>query len=206
MSEPQNGAVWRGYLALSVLWLAVLGGTIAVMRRPAGDAIEILPPPTVAPTDLPAPTATPRPLRVDVAGAVLSPGVVTLPPGSIVADAIQAAGGPAPEADLNRINKAVELLDGAQVYVPRAYEDPPEVLVPVQPATPAVSRADASLNLLLDLNTATAAELEALPGIGEVMAGKIIAGRPYGRVEDLLLVKGIGEATLEKLRPYLTVE
>ena len=123
-SGSRNGAGWRGYLALSLIWLSVLGGTLFVTRRPVAEPIEIIPPPTAEPTALPTATATPSPLYVDVAGAVAAPGVYLLPPGSIVAEAITAAGGPADDADLDRINKAVALFDGAQVYVPRAVKPP----------------------------------------------------------------------------------
>lgn len=206
MGGPSSGPVWRGYLALSLIWLAVLGGTIFVVRRPSGEPIEILPPPTPAPTVTPAPTTTPGPLHVDVAGAVAAPGVYLLPPGSIVADAIAAAGGPALDADLDRINKAIALFDGAQVYVPRADQEPPPVIEPLQPAAPSGSRSSGLNAVLVDLNTATAAELESLPGIGEALARRIIEGRPYASIEDVLRVQGIGEATLRKLRDYVVVQ
>jgi competence protein ComEA len=201
-----NGAAWRGYLALSLIWLSVLGGTLFITRRPPDTAIEIIPPPTAEPTALPAPTATPGPLHVDVAGAVTAPGVYDLSPGSIVSDAIAAAGGPAHDADLDRINKAVALYDGAQVFVPRVDQTPPplaEVMSTPVPA-PAVRSSDLSV-LIIDLNTASASELDSLPGVGEAIARRIIEGRPYGSTQDLLRVKGIGEATLEKLEPFITV-
>ena len=203
MSAAQNGPTWRGYLALSLVWLSVLGGVLFLTRRPAGEAIEILPPPTLAPTATSAPSATPGPLHVDVAGAVVAPGVYRLASGSIVSDAITAAGGPAPDADLDRINKAVALRDGAQVYVPRVNQEPPSVLEPAAPATPAPSRAGIQTTLLVDLNTASVEELESLPGIGPVLAQQIIEGRPYGSVEELLRVDGIGETKLDKLRDYV---
>jgi competence protein ComEA len=206
MSTAPNGPVWRGYLALSLIWLSVLGGMLFFTRRPAGDPIEIIPPPTAGPTALPAPTATLGPWRVDVAGAVLAPGVYQLPPESIVLDAIEAAGGPAPDADLDRINKAVELFDGAQVYVPRADQTPPPLVEAVQPNPAPAARTSGVSALIIDLNTATQSELEDLPGVGEAIARRIIEGRPYSGIEDLLRVKGIGEATLEKLRPFVMVQ
>ncbi len=127
-----------------IFWLAVLTAALLFTRRPAAEPIQIIPPPTPAatstaePSPTPQPTATPRPLRVDVIGAVLAPGVQTLPPGSIVDDAIRAAGGPSPDADLERVNKATELQDGAQVYVPRR-SDPagrPVLSAPVPSPTP----------------------------------------------------------------------
>lgn len=159
------------------------------------------------------PTLTPGPLRVDVAGAVRQPQVVLLAPGSIVADAIAAAGGPAEDADLDRVNKAIELQDGVQVYVPHVRETVAAPLPAVPPGaathTPAMpaSRTGAAIPLggLINVNTATLAELEGLPSIGPVMAQLIIDGRPYGEVDDLLNVKGIGPATLDKIRDLVTV-
>ena len=205
MNGSRNGAVWRGYLALSLIWLSVLGGTLFITRRPAVGSIEIIPPPTAAPTAVPEPTATPGPLHVDVAGAVASPGVYHLPPESIVADAIAAAGGPAGDADLDRINKALALYDGAQIYVPRVNQTPPPLAEPMPTPASAV-RSSTLAVLIVDLNTASADELESLPGVGEAIARRIIEGRPYGDVKDLLRVKGIGEVTFEKLKPFIKVQ
>lgn len=203
MSAAPNGPAWRGYLALSLIWLSVLGGALFLTRRPLGDAIEILPAPTLAPTVTSVPSPTPGPLHVDVAGAVVAPGVYRLAPGSIVADAITAAGGPATDADLDRLNKAIELLDGAQIYVPRVNQELPAAVEPLQPATPAALRAGSPAGSLVDLNTASAEDLEGLPGIGPALAQAIIGGRPYGSIEDLLRVQGIGDAKLAKLRDYV---
>ena len=212
-------AGWRGYLAISLFWLAVLAGVLLFTRRPAAQPIEILPPPTAAPTLTPLPTltpeptGTPRPLRVDVIGAVVNPRVYTLPPGSIVADAITAAGGPVADADPDRINKAVELQDGMQVYVPHRAETP---LLPSISTSEAVVRATTpppvrqtptvAITGLINVNTATLAELDTLPGVGPKTAELIVSGRPYARVDDLLKVKGIGPATLAKLKGLVTVQ
>jgi len=207
MNSPGRAA-WRGYVGISLVWLAVLAGVLLFTRRPTEQPIEILPPPTSAPTPTPLPTSTPRPLRVDVAGAVREPQVYTLPPGSIVADAIAAAGGPAEDADLDRINKAIELQDGVQVYIPHIAETPPVPAVsPSQTAAPPVERSAPPVVLSgpVDLNTATLTELESLPGIGPKIAQLIVDGRPYARPEDLLEVKGIGPATLAKIRDLVTV-
>jgi competence protein ComEA len=211
-------AGWRGYLAISLFWLFVLAGVLLFTRRPAAQPIEILPPPTAAPTatslptPTPGPTVTPRPLRIDVAGAVDKPQVYTLPPGSIVADAIAAAGGPAADADLNRVNKAIELQDGMQVYVPRRAETPavPSVSISEPLVRPTLSplRAAPTLAVLgrINLNTASLAELDTLPGVGPKTAQWIVDGRPYAQVDDLLKVKGIGPATLAKLRDLVAVK
>jgi competence protein ComEA len=222
--NSSNRAAWRGYFAISLFWIAVLAGALLFTRRPAAEPIEIIPPPTPAPTataepsPTPLPTATPRPLRVDVIGAVRNPGVQTLPPGSIVDDAIRGAGGASDDADLERVNKAIELQDGAQVYVPRksdltprpplsapsAAEAPPAVAQRSAPAVPQATPGGAGA--LVNVNTATQEELESLPGVGPKTAQAIIAGRPYASVDDLLRVKGIGPATLAKIRPAATAQ
>jgi competence protein ComEA len=198
---------WRGYVAVSLIWLAILGVALWTVRRPAGRPIEILPAPTAAPRALPPVTPTAAPLHVDIAGAVEAPGVYRLPPGSIVADAIAIAGGPAPDADLDRINKAVELQDGFQVLVPRRGQTAsPLASPPSRQAGVAETAVPAELpDSLTDLNTATLEELDALPGIGAVLAQRIVEGRPYGAVEDLLRVKGIGQVAFDKMKDLITV-
>ncbi len=144
------------------------------------------------------PTITPAPLVVYVSGAVQHPhGVYTLPTGSLVRDAIQAAGGPTDDADLDAINLAKPLYP---------YE---QVLVPTRTA-PSSAPATASAPLLLDLNRATEAELEQLPGIGPSRAQEIVAYReshgPFASVEEIQQVPGIGPTTYERIAPYLTAE
>jgi competence protein ComEA len=215
----------RGYVLLSLVWLVVVGVVWFVARRPTPQPMLITPvststpAPTQRPSAIPPATTTPGPLRVDVAGAVLIPGVYRLPAGSIVADAIAAAGGPVPAADLDRINKATGLQDGMQIYVPRLEQGQiPTPLAP-QPATvpdphpvaPAERRSAAALTAatpapLIDLNRATLEELDGLPGIGPALAQRIISGRPYATPEDLLHVPGIGPATLAKLMPFIEVQ
>ncbi len=195
----------RGYIGLSLIWLAVLGGVLFITRRPSGEPIEIIPPPTPAAT-APVTAPTPGPLRVDVAGAVHAPGVYTLPHGSLVTDAIAAAGGPAADADLDRINKASVLYDGAQVYVPRIAQPIPTPLALPTPTTSSRSAQVLVSGKLINLNTATLEELDALPGIGPSTAQRIIEGRPYAAVEDLLRVKGIGQATFDKIKGLVTVK
>jgi competence protein ComEA len=212
MASSKPGASLRGYLALSLVWLAVLGATALFLRRPATQPVEILPPatPLPSPSASPRPSATPSPtaapLRIDVAGAVQKPAVYRLLPGSIVADAIAAAGGPAPDAQLDRLNKAMPLSDGMQVYVPRQGENAPTAIQPSSPPARARTAAGATPTpAVVNLNTATAGELDALPGIGPALGQRIIAGRPYGAIEDLLRVAGIGQTALDRLRPYITV-
>lgn len=160
-------------------------------------------------------TATPQPqagsgsgtgagVTVHVTGRVRQPGVQELPAGSRVADAVAAAGGTTAGADLERVNLARKLLDGEQVQVPAKGQP----LVAPPPAPAGAAGAAPTQGQPLDLNTATAEQLEALPGVGEVTAQRIIdhrANRPFRSVEDLLDVEGIGERRLESLRGLVTV-
>lgn len=139
-------------------------------------------------------SAVPGVVVVHVVGAVATPGVVRLPAGARVLDALAAAGGSTPDADLSAVNLARELVDGEQVVVPRPGE---------LPAATGASAADDGG--LVDVNTATPAQLDALPGIGPVLAQRIVDGRPYRSVEDLDAVDGIGPSLLDKLRPKVRV-
>jgi competence protein ComEA len=145
---------------------------------------------------------------VHVVGAVATPGVQRLPAGTRVVDAVEAAGGASPEADLARINLAAVLVDGQQIYVARVGEAPP---VPLAGSAPSGREADAASGALglVDLNTATADELDELPGVGPTTAQAIISHReqngPFTSVDELLDVRGIGDAKLEQLRDLVTV-
>lgn len=181
-------------LALAVWWL----------RAPEATALRILPPPT--PT--PAPTPTAVLLWVDVTGAVVSPDVVRVPEGARARDAIQAAGGFTAEAERSAVNLAAPLTDGSQLYVPLRGEAPPRVAAVVAPALPGSGVAAGSA-ARLNLNTATAAELEALPGIGPALAERIVAYRgehgPFRDAKALTEVPGIGEKLLARLVERVTV-
>jgi len=135
-----------------------------------------------------------RVITVHVAGAVASPGVVEVAGDSRVGDALAAAGGVLPEADLTRVNLAAPLADGQQVVVPAA-----------SPEGAAAVADDGRVRL----NLAGAEELEGLPGVGPVLARRIIEYReehgPFTMVEDLLDVAGIGEAKLAALREAVLV-
>lgn len=137
---------------------------------------------------------------VDVAGRVRRPGIVTLPLGSRVADALEAAGGTRAEVDLSTLNLARVLADGEQLLVGVEAAVPPATATESVPGTPTA---------LVNLNTATETELDVLPGVGPVTAQAILAWRTehggFTSVDELLEVSGIGEVTLEELRPLVTV-
>lgn len=143
---------------------------------------------------------------VDVEGAVLQPGIRELPAGSRIADALAAAGGYAADADLDAtaatINLAEPLADGQQVVVPRIGDGAPE---PVPSGAPLGGGAAAGG--LVDLNTATPEELEALPGIGAVTVQKIVAAReerPFASLEDAVDRGVINKGQLEDIEALAT--
>jgi competence protein ComEA len=148
-------------------------------------------------------------LVVDVQGAVLRPGVLQLAPGSRVGDAIAAAGGYGPRVDAERagreLNLATELKDGDRIVVPS--RDDPAPAAGVQPSGAAAAQGGGPGGLV-DLNSATAAELDVLPGVGPVTAQKIIdarAEKPFATVDELRERKIVGPSTFEKLRDLVTV-
>ena len=150
-------------------------------------------------------STVPAEVVVHAAGAVAVPGIHRLPAGSRVADLLAAAGGPTPDADLDRVNLAAALTDGAQVRFPRVGE--PAAPAPIGgPASGDEADAGAAP---VDLNTASLAELESLPGVGPTIASAIVEHRerngPFRSVEDLLDVAGIGPAKLDQLRGAVTV-
>lgn len=181
----------RPLLALVPLLLVLSGAAFAFVTR-AGDD-----PPTVdaAPEATPAPT--PPPILVDVAGAVARPGVVRLPAGARVMDALLAAGGMTGEADLFALNKAAPLRDGMRIYVPRPGEQPP--------AGSVGSQAETKLNL----NVAAASELDGLPGVGPTTAAAIVRSRaekPFSRVEELQTRGLVSPRVFGGIRDLVTVK
>jgi competence protein ComEA len=179
------------FLAGRLAGLLAAGLLLLLISSPRGHPISLLPPPT------------PRPLLVHVTGAVQNPGVYALPPGSIVQNALDAAGGCSPEAVLTGINLAAPLQDGQQILVgsldASASGTPVPSALPVSP----------TMAGKIDINAASAAELELLPGIGPSLAQKIIEYRerygPFTKPEDLLRVSGIGPAKLQAIYDLIVV-
>lgn len=163
------------------------------------------------------PTSSSGELALHCAGAVASPGLYRLPAGSRVQDLLDAAGGPLPNAAVDSLNLAQLLEDGSKIYLPTLEElaaDPSLAQTkgpgPHQPGTPAdVDQPAGASSGLINLNQASAQELETLPGIGPKTAEKIVAWRQangsFKSLEELELVPGIGPRTLENLRPLVTL-
>lgn len=153
-------------------------------------------------------------LVVHVAGAVKHPGVFVLAPGSRIFQAVDAAGGALPAAELAALNLAAPLTDGLQVFVPtkeqaaKMLPNPGSVLAPEQGPGPAGNN-QAGPPALLNLNSATLAELDTLPGVGPVLAERIVQWRtdhgPFATVDALDAVSGIGAKMLAGLRDLVTV-
>jgi len=194
------------------LWLLAFGLVVGLMGagliflaagRPRGSAVQLLPPPT------------PAPILVHVSGGVVNPGVYTLPLDSRVQDAVQAAGGLAPEAIGSSLNLAARVKDGEQLIIP--------TLRPTALPVPSTARAESGGTRFqapleteqpaqagkININFASLEELDTLPGIGPVTAQKIIdyrqANGPFQTPEAIMDVSGIGPATFERIKDLITV-
>jgi competence protein ComEA len=199
----------RGELAgLIVVLVATLAGVGFWYSRSLPKPIQIAETPAVAapasPTVAgasasPGASAAPAELMVDVAGLVRKPGVYAFEPGSRVIDAIDRAGGARPSADLTLLNLAAPLIDGQQILVQKE-----GTAAPGTSGVPGVGG-----TTLVNINTADQTTLETLNGVGPALATAIIQYRteqgPFTSVDQLDDVSGIGPATLEKLRPQVTV-
>jgi len=176
-----------------------------------GGAPEAASPAAAAGADDAASTTVPEgaELVVHVAGAVARSGVQRLPAGSRVVDAVEAAGGAAADADPSRINLAAPLEDGQQVYVPRLGEVGGGAGVGPGAAGGGVEAAGAGDGSVVNLNTADVGQLDALPGVGPAIAQAIVDYRdqngPFATVDQLVEVRGIGDAKLADLRDRVTV-
>lgn len=196
---------------------AAIGGWWALRPPPHPEPEVILPAAADVAIGVPAPATTtstaPPVIKVHVAGAVARPGVHELPAHSRVVDAVAAAGGLVATADGSRLNLAEPVTDGSQVWVPAVGEDGKPQLVGVTPplnapggqGSPAAGAEAAPVNV----NTADAAALQALPGIGPSLAAAIVEHRersgPFASVEELDEVPGIGPSKLEQLRSAVVV-
>ncbi len=144
---------------------------------------------------------------VHVAGAVASPGIVVVTPGARIVDAVTGAGGWTSEADLAGVNLAAVVVDGQMIVVPTPGQ--PGMVAGGAPGPGSGTAGGAAASALIDINTADVATLEGLPGIGPVLAQRIVDWRTdtgqFRQLEDLLAVPGIGSALVEEIRDLVTV-
>jgi competence protein ComEA len=192
---------YRWVLAAALALAIVAGGIVFYVRWPRpGPIVVSTPAPTQTLAPVPSPTASP--LRVYVSGAVERPDVYLLTPGSIVKDAVAAAGGATADADLERINLAVALCDQQQVHVPRQGESS-------APPTAAGRTPAAGPPAKVDINSATLEELDTLPGVGPAIAQRIIDYREayggFSEVKEITQVKGIGPAIYAEIEDLIVV-
>ena len=178
---------------LALILTGILGGFMVagaiywVSRPPRGESITLL---------QPSQEATPRALNITVLGGVAQPGLYSLPPGSQVGDAIAAAGGMSQGFGEQAISLESQIEDGMVIYI-------------VQGEGDSATADSASVIILVNINTASLAELDDLQGIGEHLAQEIIAYReangPFTQIEDILNVPGIGEGKFNQVRALITV-
>jgi len=192
---------YRPYLAMMFLFLVVLVGTVFFLRR--SD-----PPVLAAMTPTPRPSPTAAAIKVDVRGAVNKPGIYALPAGSRVQDALEQAGDTLANAETRTLNLARKLADGEQVYVFAIGEATP-TNAPVSAARGTPTPAKPSTGKI-NLNTATLAELDTLPGIGPAIAQRIVdyrvANGNFQKIDDVKKVRGIGDAMFDQIKELITVQ
>ncbi len=185
---------WQG--AVIAILIGIIGTAVIQMisAPPRGTPVELIPPPT------------PAPLQVYIDGEIESPGVYQMPAGSRVEQLVEKAGGLSASADTSSLNLAAVLEDAEKIHIPfilpTQISQPPADTVTVVETIPG----DGQINI----NTASREELETLPGIGPVIAGRIIEYRqfygPFQFIEDLQRVEGIGPAIFEKVIDLIDVE
>ena len=217
MDMPESKSKKLAIVVLGALVVILVIAGIALMMRGGGNPPVriILPTPegssngnAAAGTESSQTTKSEPELQVYVSGAVRRPGVYTLKPGDRLIDAVEAAGGETPEADLEAVNLALRVQDEAQYKIPKIGEPPDSnsnvVTASVAPENPFINKGE-----LIDLNKASVELLETLPGIGPVRAGDIVADRelngPFLSIEQITRVQGIGPAIFDDIRELVTV-
>jgi competence protein ComEA len=191
---------------LDSLQLIILGILLGLMA--AGTVLIVAAPPRGVPVSL-APMPTQQPIIIHVEGAIAAPGVYSLPPGSRVVDAIEAAGGVLENTNYQSTNLARLIYDGDQIYIPENTSNQSDIGL----STPSDQESEhqylEQVTYPININTAQASDLETLPGIGPQKALDIIAYReengPFIQLEDIIKVNGIAEGTLSQIQELITV-
>jgi competence protein ComEA len=188
------------YVLIGLMAGFVLAGILLVVTRlPSGQPVTL------------APVPTKPPIVIQIMGEVVKPGVYSMPDGSRVNDAINAAGGLLADADTSSLNLAALLEDGQQINI-TASGSSSSVIIPTSPPFKVVATLTATATTtasLININTATVTQLDTLPGIGPVTAQSIITYRqqhgPFQHIEDIMNVPGIGPATFDRIKNLITV-
>lgn len=181
-------------IGLGLIGLVLIGGGWAFSQINKKEAPVNFPKESIVSSE--------KQIMVDVSGAVKVPGVYRLAADSRIESAIKAAGEVAENADSSyiskNINMAQKIVDGMKIYIPAKGEQaPPKISSGVV--------AGVSTGSQVNINSAPQAELEALPGIGPVSAAKIISGRPYQKVDDLLSQKIVGKSVFDKIKDLMAI-
>jgi competence protein ComEA len=199
MSAPDPLKSYRLYVAMFLLNLAVVIGVIYLLRRPEPREVLVTRQPMP-----PAPETakiTPSPIRVAISGAVMNPGTLQLPGTARLADALQMAG-VMPAADLSALNLTSPLRDGDNIRVPERAPGPPPVNNLGASGVPAPAK--------ININTASLAELDTLPGIGPALAQRILDYRSarggFSTIQEIKDVNGIGDALFQDIKDKITVQ
>lgn len=189
----------QGLILLALIFLAVVGAALWYGRLPRGEPLVV----AVASPSISTGAVESRPIRVYVTGGVLRPGVYTMPVGARIEDAVLAAGGLTVDADRAQVNLAAVLKDGQHIHVATFRETLP-------PSAAGAGSPQAGATPKVNINTASAADLEKLPRIGEVTAGKIIAYRqahgPFSRIEELVELGLVRPADFQQLEDLICVQ
>ena len=203
----QRGFEWvgrhRAMLSAALLLAVGLCVVLLLIRRPESPRVVFQ---QAAQQSAPQPAtrsaASPQVaslLIVHLSGEVIAPGVYRLPVGARIDDALKAAGGPTGDGDIHRLNLAARLADGQQIVVPKRVDPVLSAMAPVP--SPAPGR--------VNLNMASVAELDRLPGVGPVTAQRIVAYReqhgPFSSVEQLREAKLVNATTFEKIKDLVGI-
>lgn len=204
---PTAASVWQGYkvpIILGSVSLLCIAVSFALMVKSYQSDAPIQFSSDAAGVLSESSSSSQMLIAVDVEGAVAKPGLYKLPMGSRVEDAIAFAGGLSADADTDRIassvNRASKISDGAKLYIPKKGDEVTRV---------SISSSDpntlGTFGQTVNINAASQSELEALPGIGPVTAKKIISGRPYQTLEELVAKKAMSQSLFDKLRNELSL-
>ena len=182
-------------LGLIGLIFIIIGGYLLLNSNKSNSSVEIIQADKIS-------TVEQKKITIDVSGAVFKPGVYQLKEGSRLQDGLVMAGGLSDEADRDwvekNLNLAIKLTDGNKVYIPRVGEANDE-------SNQGLGQVAGMATGLININTASMADLDTLSGVGEKTAEKIIAGRPYSKIEDLVDKKIVGKAVFEKIKEKISI-